>query len=139
MIVLLSCFPAIRRFFKFFNKCSWLLGGPVVAPAELSSLQKEVVELKTRKRDLSLQLSAALMNNTGLHEKIIILQNSNDILNGKLLALKDHFDITLSNITMGIDTNNMDLLKENLDGLQQVKNQFEEINLEQKRTEEEIK
>ncbi|XP_072394282.1 chromosome-associated kinesin KIF4 [Diabrotica undecimpunctata] len=113
-------------------------GGPAIGTQELESIKKENIDLKTKKRDLSLQLAAALFNNTNLHEKIIILQNANESLSKKLVGLKDICDITLNSYSVGLETNNHDLLKENLVNLQQIKEQFAQINNDQKQTDNEI-
>ncbi|XP_056635115.1 chromosome-associated kinesin KIF4 isoform X1 [Diorhabda sublineata] len=113
-------------------------GGPVICPAEIEALKRENVELKCKKRDLSSQLTAALFDNTNLHEKIIILQNANELLNGKLLELKDQYEATLNNYSTGLETNNMQLLKENFEKLQSIKKQFTEISNDQMKTEDEI-
>ncbi|CAG9824939.1 unnamed protein product, partial [Phaedon cochleariae] len=55
-------------------------GGPMVCPAEIELLKKEILECKLKIRELTVQLSAVLLENTGLHEKITILQNANDLL-----------------------------------------------------------
>lgn len=55
-------------------------GGPIFCPAEIEILKQEVVALKLKIRDLTCQLSAALVENTSLHEKLIILQISNKAL-----------------------------------------------------------
>ncbi|XP_050511153.1 chromosome-associated kinesin KIF4 [Diabrotica virgifera virgifera] len=113
-------------------------GGPAVCTQEVEAIKKENIDLKTKKRDLSLQLAAALFNNTNLHEKIIILQNANEVLNKKLVGLKDICDITLNSYNIGLETNNHDLLKENLANLEQIKEQFAQINHDQKQTDNEI-
>ncbi|XP_018570994.1 chromosome-associated kinesin KIF4 [Anoplophora glabripennis] len=114
-------------------------GGPIICPAEIELLKKEIVDLKLKIRDLTVQLSAALIDKTGLHEKIMILQNANEGLNKKILDLKCQYDITFHNISTGLETNDTNLIKENLTKMQQIQSQFLEINSEQKKTEAEIR
>lgn len=115
------------------------LGGPMVCPAEIEILKQEVVALKLKIRDLTCQLSAALVDNTSLHEKLIIFQNSNEALTKKLHYLKEEYDVTFSNISLGIENNDAAKVKENLVKLQEIQKHFVEINNEQKKTEEEIR
>ncbi|KAJ8965902.1 hypothetical protein NQ314_003843 [Rhamnusium bicolor] len=114
-------------------------GGPVICPAEIELLKKQIIDLKLKIRELTVQLSAALIDKTGLHEKIIILQSANEVLSKKMSELKDQYDITFHNISTGLENNDTDLIKENLTKLQQIQYQFNAINSEQKKTEEEIR
>ncbi|KAJ8975927.1 hypothetical protein NQ317_014887, partial [Molorchus minor] len=114
-------------------------GGPMICPAEIELLKKEIVDLKVKIRDLTLQLSAALMDKTALHETIIILQTANEALNKKISDLKEQYDLTFHNISIGFETNNTEVIKDNLIRLQDIQNQFVAINEEQKKTEAEIR
>ncbi|XP_074035147.1 kinesin-like protein 3A isoform X2 [Leptinotarsa decemlineata] len=114
-------------------------GGPMVCPAELELLKREIIELKLKLRDLTEQLSAALLDNTGLHEKIMILQSANEALNNKICALKDQYDVTFNNISLGLENNDTEVVKDNLLKFQQIQSQFMEIGDEQKKTEMEIR
>lgn len=94
--------------------------------------------MKTKKRDLNIQLTAALFDNTNLHEKVIILQNANELLNGKFLELKTLYDSLLNNYSEGLESNKMEMLRENFEKLQSLKEQFTEISNDQLKIEEEI-
>ncbi|KAJ8937405.1 hypothetical protein NQ314_011891 [Rhamnusium bicolor] len=115
------------------------MSGPVICPAEIELLKKQIVDLKLKIREITVQFSAVLIDKTGLHEKIIILQNANEVLNKKISELKDQYDFTFHNISTGLENTDTDLIKENLTKLQQIQCQFNEINSEQKRAEEEIR
>ncbi|KAJ8941944.1 hypothetical protein NQ318_013278 [Aromia moschata] len=114
-------------------------GGPVICPAELELLKREKAILEAKNRDLTVQLSAALVDKTGLHEKVIILQTANETLNKKISELKLQYDVTFHNISVGIENNDAEALKENLTKLLHIQSQFADINTEQKKTAEEIR
>lgn len=111
----------------------------MVSCAEIETLKIEIVTLKLKIRDLTCQLSAALFDNTSLHEKLIIFQNSNEVLSKKIQELKEAYDITVTNISLGIDRNDREKIKENLVKLQDIQQQFVTIDNDQKKTEEELR
>lgn len=98
-----------------------------------------MVALKLRIRDLTCQLSAALVDNTGLHEKLIIFQNSNEALTKKLDHLREEYDVTFTNITIGIENNDQEKVKDSLVRLKKIQEHFVEIDSEQKKTEDVIR
>ncbi|KAG5900429.1 hypothetical protein JTB14_029315 [Gonioctena quinquepunctata] len=114
-------------------------GGPMVCPAEIELLKTESAALKIKLRDLTEQLSGALLENTDLHEKIMIFQNANDCLNKKICILKDQYETTFNNISLGLENNDSNMVKEHLLKFQQIQSQFTEIGDEQKKTELEIR
>ncbi|XP_015836868.1 chromosome-associated kinesin KIF4A isoform X2 [Tribolium castaneum] len=113
-------------------------GGPAVSSNELTSLREENVQLHTRIRDLTVQLSSTLHDNTGLLEKLMILQNANENLHKKIQELKQEYDLTLDNINLTFTQNDSDGFKKNLAKLQQIQEQFTVLDYEQKKTEDEI-
>ncbi|XP_072390490.1 chromosome-associated kinesin KIF4-like [Diabrotica undecimpunctata] len=115
-----------------------LLSDPAVCTQELDSIKKENIDFETNQRDLSLQLATALFNNTDSHGKIINLQNASDVLTKKLVRLKEICDATLNSYSRGLQTNNDDLIKENLATLDQIKEQLAQINSDQKQIDTEI-
>lgn len=116
-----------------------IIGGPVVNAEEIDSLKAEIVALKLKIRELTCQLSAALVDNTSLHEKLIIFQNANEALNKKLEHLREEYETTFTNISLGIENNDQVKIKDNLMRLKKIQEHFVEINSEQKKTEEEIR
>ncbi|XP_044263818.1 chromosome-associated kinesin KIF4A isoform X2 [Tribolium madens] len=113
-------------------------GGPAVSSNEIIILREENVQLQTKIRDLTVQLSSTLHDNTGLLEKLIILQNANENLHKKIQELKHEYDLTLDNISLSFNQNDTDGFKKNLDKLQQIQKQFMVLDSEQKKTEDEI-
>ncbi|RZC35221.1 chromosome-associated kinesin KIF4A, partial [Asbolus verrucosus] len=113
-------------------------GGPAVSSEEIATLKEENLHLQTKIRDLTLQLSSTLNGNTGLLEKVMILQNANETLHRKIEELKNEYNFTLNNISLGFDQNDQEVVKKNLIKLQQIQEQFVAIDSEQKKTEDEI-
>lgn len=111
----------------------------MVCSAEIEVLKNEILGLKVKIRDLTCQLSTALVVNTSLHEKLMIFQNSNELLNKKIQELRENYDITFTNINIGIENNSLEQIKENFLRLHDIQKQFVEINSEQKKTEDEIR
>lgn len=95
--------------------------------------------MKTKLKDMTLKLSSALMDNTCLHERIILLQTINDTLNKKIAMLRDQCNTTFESINQGISNNDTVMVKESVSKLQQMYNDFVQIDREQRETEEEIK
>ncbi|CAG9837383.1 unnamed protein product [Diabrotica balteata] len=116
----------------------YVLSDPIVWTQELDSIKKGKIDFETKQRDLSLQLTTALFNNTDSNGKIINLQNATNVLTKKLVRLKEICDATLKSYSRGLETNNHDVIKENLATLDQIKEQLAQINSDQKQTDTEI-
>lgn len=113
-------------------------GGPAISSNEITSLKEENVQLHTKIHDLTVQLSTTLQDNTGLLEKLIILQNANETLHKKIQELKNEYDLTLDNINLSFNQNDQEAMKKNLAKLQTIQEEFVVLNSEQKKTEDEI-
>ncbi|KAF7265188.1 kinesin-like protein 3A [Rhynchophorus ferrugineus] len=114
-------------------------GGPAISASEINRLKIENEELALKINELRHQLSTALFDKTGLHEKILILQNANDNLNKKLATLKEQYNTTFSNISIGIENNDVQCIKENLNKMQEIQDHFKDIHNDQIKTETEIR
>lgn len=110
----------------------------MVCPAEIELLKKEIIDFKQKIRDLTCQLSMALVDKTSLHEKLLILQNNNEALNKKLLEIQEEYDTTFSKINTAVENGDMQMIKDSFYKLQNIQKQFVEISIEQKRADEEI-
>jgi kinesin family protein 4/21/27 len=115
-----------------------LLGGPVVCSNEIANIREENLYLQAKIRDLTRQLSSTLHDNTGLLEKLMILQNANETLHKKIQELKNEYDITIDNINLSFTRNDHEAIKKNLVKLQEIQEQFNVLDTEQKKTENEI-
>lgn len=114
-------------------------GGPVISSTELDKLKTENRELSFKIKELRVQLSVALLDKTGLHEKLLILQNANEELNKKLLELKEQYNVTFTRISMGVANNDVECIKENLGKLQEIQEHFNVLQSDQLKTENEIR
>jgi kinesin family protein 4/21/27 len=113
-------------------------GGPVVCSNEIANIREENLYLQAKIRDLTRQLSSTLHDNTGLLEKLMILQNANETLHKKIQELKNEYDITIDNINLSFTRNDHEAIKKNLVKLQEIQEQFNVLDTEQKKTENEI-
>ena len=116
----------------------FISGGPAVGSEEITTIKEENLRLHTKIRDLTFQLSSTLNDNTGLLEKLMILQNANESLHKKIQELRHEYDTTIDNINSSLNQNDHEEIKKNLAKLQRIQEQFVVIDSEQKRTENEI-
>ncbi|KAL1514028.1 hypothetical protein ABEB36_003355 [Hypothenemus hampei] len=114
-------------------------GGPVVMPCDIENLKSENNQLNLKIKQLRVELSSALLDKTGLHEKVLILQNANEILNKKLMELKQQCNETFEKIVKGVEKNNIEDVKENLQELQCIQHCFDALKGEQIKAEDEIR
>ncbi|KAL3286993.1 hypothetical protein HHI36_001479 [Cryptolaemus montrouzieri] len=114
-------------------------GGVTVSSEEIIMLKKEISDLKLKIRDLMQKLSSALNDNAGLLEKLILLQNSNEMLSKKIASLKKAYDVTLNNITFAMENGSTDSLIECKTKFEDIKTQFQDLDSEMKKAEAEIK
>ncbi|XP_045460212.1 chromosome-associated kinesin KIF4 isoform X3 [Harmonia axyridis] len=110
-------------------------GIPQVSLGNIMHLEQEIADIKAKNRDLTQKLSSALNDKAGLFEKLLHLQQCNEILSKKILDLKENYDVTLNNITLAIENGNTDELKDCQTKLEEMKEQFEELNAETKKAE----
>lgn len=98
-------------------------------------LEKEVADSKAKIRDLTLKLSSALNDKASFLEKLLHLQSCNEMLSKKIFDLKETYDVTLSNITIALESGNVDSLKDCRTKFEKMKDQFEDLNAETKKAE----
>lgn len=67
------------------------------------------------------------------------MQSANEKLTEKLHELKDQYDLTLNNLNLSLDNNDVVAIKENITKLQNIQLQFTEIDKEQKTNEEQMR
>lgn len=116
-----------------------VIGGPIICQAELDLLKQQNEQLKCKNVDLTAKLSSTLTANTALVEQVLLMQTSNEKLTEKLLELKDHYNITLNNLNISCDRNDVTAIKDNIAKLQDIQKQFTEINKEQKDNEQQLR
>lgn len=86
-----------------------------------------------------MQLSASLVDKTGVLEKNLILQAAVEKLSAKHKELMVDFDLTLLNITKALENNDAEQIKKNVEKLNAIQNQFMEIDQDHKLLDSEIK
>ncbi|XP_050299180.1 chromosome-associated kinesin KIF4-like [Anthonomus grandis grandis] len=114
-------------------------GGPIISTEEIDKLRSENTDLHLKIKSLMVQLSAALLEKTGLHETLLILQSANEALSKKLAELKDECNATFSRLSMGVEQNDVQTIKDNLGKLQEIQKHFEVLHEDQIKTENEIR
>ncbi|CAH0549981.1 unnamed protein product [Brassicogethes aeneus] len=114
-------------------------GGPVICPAEIELLKRKNMELEHKIKELNLQLSASLVDKTGVLEKNLILQAAVEKLSAKHKELGVDFDLTVLNITDALENNDAELIKKNVEKLNAIQNRFMEIDQDHKLLDSEIK
>lgn len=110
-----------------------------MSSSDIDRLRSENSSLQVKIKELRDQLAVVLLDKTGLHEKLLILQNANELLNSKLNEIKHDYNETLGQISLGVGNQDIESVKENLEKLQQIQGQFEIIEKDQKETEGEIR
>ncbi|XP_018334300.1 chromosome-associated kinesin KIF4A isoform X2 [Agrilus planipennis] len=114
-------------------------GGPIVCQGEIDTIRKENDQMKAKIHELTVQLSSSINEKTGLLERLIILQTSNERLREKLLEIKKEYDTTLNSLNLSIQQNDGDMIRENMRKLEIMKLQLTELDTEHKKTEEEVR
>ncbi|XP_049819239.1 chromosome-associated kinesin KIF4-like isoform X2 [Aethina tumida] len=115
-------------------------GGPVaVCPADIEDLKRRNANLEKDNRELNVRLSAVMFDNTGLLEKLNILQNHTESMSNHLNNLTRNFQSTTNNLNEGLENNNTELVKTSMQNLFDIQKKFEDMNNEQKKTVEDIK
>uniref|UniRef100_A0AAR5QK46 Kinesin motor domain-containing protein n=2 Tax=Dendroctonus ponderosae TaxID=77166 RepID=A0AAR5QK46_DENPD len=114
-------------------------GDIIMSSSDIDRLRAENCSLQLKIKELRDQLTIVLVDKTGLHEKLLILQNANEVLNNKLIEIKENYNETLGQISSGVETQDFESVKENLKKLQHIQGQFEMIENDQKKTEGEIR
>ncbi|KAF5297092.1 hypothetical protein FQA39_LY02672 [Lamprigera yunnana] len=110
-------------------------GGPIICQSELDQIKKENDCLKMKLRNLTNRLSSTLNENTSLFERVMLLQTANERVMAKLHDLQEEYDTTIGNIEQNIP----DAVKEHLEKLKSIQNQFSALHCENQKNEEEIR
>lgn len=111
----------------------------MISSGEIDKLKSENKDLSFKIKELMVQLSAALLDKTGLHEKLIILQSANEVLSKKLRELKQQYNTTFTRISQGVENNDVQCIKESLCQLQDIQEHFDVLQNDQMKTEDEIR
>lgn len=111
----------------------------LTSQAELDLLKSQNQLLKAKNVDLTTQLSSTLSAHTTLMEKLLFMQNANEKLTEKLHEIKEQYDLTLNNLSLCLDSQNVCGIKDNIEKLQTIQKQFTEIDKEQKTNEEQLR
>lgn len=88
---------------------------------------------------MTTKLSSTLNEKTALVEKVLFMQAANEKLTEKLQELKDQYNLTLNNLNVSCDRNDVSAIKENIAKLQDIQHQFTEINKEQRDNEQQLR
>ncbi|CAH1132699.1 unnamed protein product [Ceutorhynchus assimilis] len=107
-------------------------GGPMITASEIDHLKASNQELKA-------QLSAALLDKTGLHEKVHILQTANEVRDEKVSKLKDDFNIACTQINLGLENQDLEIVKENVAKLTEIQQNFNNLHSDQLKTQDAIR
>lgn len=110
-----------------------------MCPADIEDLKRRNANLEKDNRELNVRLSAVMFDNTGLLEKLNILQNHTESMSNHLNNLTRNFQSTTNNLNEGLENNNTELVKTSMQNLFDIQKKFEDMNNEQKKTVEDIK